>query len=232
MEDFSYIKRNFDAVTAELREISASLGREAPTLCAVTKSGSDDELIALAACGVTDIGENRPQELVRRAALLHAAGYSPRLHEIGNLQKNKVRQVIPVASLIQSVGSLALAAFISDKATDSGITVPVLAEINSGEEENKGGILPGVAEETAAAMAALPGIRLIGLMTMGPAVGEGEIRPYFRLTREIFDALRARGVFETDAPTLSMGMSDSYRTAIEEGATLVRIGRRLFSKEQ
>ena len=228
MEDFSYIKRNFDAVTTELREISASLGREVPTLCAVTKSGSDDELIALAACGVTDIGENRPQELVRRAALLHAAGYSPRLHEIGNLQKNKVRQVIPVASLIQSVGSLSLAAFI----TDSGITVPVLAEINSGEEENKGGILPGVAEKTAVAMAALPGIRLIGLMTMGPAVGEGEIRPYFRLTREIFDALRARGVFETDAPTLSMGMSDSYRTAIEEGATLVRIGRRLFSKEQ
>ena len=225
---FDYIKSNVDTLLSEIKTLEKKHGREI-TLVAVTKSGSDEELLALMECGVTDIGENRPQELRRRGDLLHSAGHCPKLHEIGNLQRNKVKMIIEDVQLIHSLDSLPLAEEIDKQARKAGRVVDVLVEINSAEEEQKGGIMPGLAEEFITELARYENIRVRGLMTMGPVVDDPEeLRPYFRLTRELYDILNER--FDFMGGILSMGMSDSYAVAIEEGATLVRVGRKLFNR--
>ena len=227
---YEYIKKNYDALLSEIDGLCSALGRDAVTLVAVTKSGSDEELLALAACGVTDIGENRPQELVRRGDILTSAGFTPRLHEIGNLQKNKVRHIIDRVHMIHSLDSLSLAEEIDKRARAAGRRVPVLIEINSAEEEAKGGIAPSEAEDFFLRVRELDALIVSGLMTMGPVSDNPEdMRPYFRKTREIFDTINNKYGFEGE-PTLSMGMSDSYRIAIEEGATLVRVGHKIFER--
>lgn len=225
---FDYIKRNVDSLKEEIKTLEKKYGREI-TLVAVTKSGSDEELIALMECPVTDIGENRPQELRRRGDLLHSAGHSPKLHEIGNLQRNKVKMIIEDVTLIHSLDSLPLAEEIDKQARKTGRVVDVLVEINSAEEEQKGGIMPSDAEGFITKLAEYENIRVRGLMTMGPVVDDPEeLRPYFRLTRELYDRLNR--MFDFNGGILSMGMSDSYAVAIEEGATLVRVGRKLFNR--
>jgi len=227
MSELGYIKENYESLVGEIKALSAKYSR-AVTLVAVTKSGNDDELLALGAAGVSDVGENRPGELKRRGELLLSEGYSPRLHEIGSLQRNKVKYIIDRVHLIHSLDSLQLAAEIDRQAKKVGRRVPVLIEINSGKEESKGGILPEDAEEFAREVRKFDSLILSGLMTMGPNLPDPELlRPYFRATKEIFDRMERDGAFEGE-PILSMGMSDSYRQAIEEGSTLVRVGRRLF----
>lgn len=228
MEGFEYIKSNFESLLSEVKELSVKVGREV-TLVAVTKSGSDAELLALAEAGVADIGENRPGELRRRGDLLRESGYSPRLHEIGNLQRNKVKLIIKDVSLIHSLDSLALAKEVDKQAESVGRVVPVLIEINSAREEQKGGILPEDAESFLLSLKELSHIKVMGLMTMGPVCDDPEeLRPYFRLTKELFDRLNK--MFDSDNAILSMGMSDSYAVAIEEGSTMVRVGRKLFNR--
>lgn len=231
MSEYGYVRENYEQLLRQIGEYEAQYGRKI-TLVAVTKSGSDDELIALAKAGVTDIGENRPGELKRRGELLKDNGFTPRLHEIGNLQRNKVKLVIDIASLIHSVGKLELAEEISRQAVKLGIIVPVLIEVNSAREENKGGAYPEEAESLFLKVRALPGISVKGLMTMGPAIHDAEeMRPYFKLTKEIFDRINKDYGFDGDG-ILSMGMSDSYAVAIEEGSTLIRVGRKLFDKNE
>ena len=225
---FEYIKRNLDSLTEEIKTLEKKYGREI-TLVAVTKRGSDEELIALAECGIANIGENRPQELRRRGDLLHSAGHSPKLHEIGNLQRNKVKMIIEDVTLIHSLDSLPLAEEIDKQARKAGRVVDVLVEINSACESQKGGIMPSDAEEFITELGRYENIRVRGLMTMGPVVDDPEeLRPYFRLTRELYDRLNRK--FDFGGGILSMGMSDSYAVAIEEGATLVRVGRKLFNR--
>ena len=220
--DYAYIKENLRALLREIDGLSD--GREV-TLVAVTKSGTDEELIALAEAGVTDVGENRPQELARRGALLAERGYAPRLHEIGNLQKNKVRLIAEGVALIHSLDSYELALEIDKRARAYGRRIPVLIEVNSAREEAKGGVMPEECEALARRISALDCIEL-----MGPVVDDCElIRPYFALTKRLFDDLTEKRLLGEGA-ILSMGMSDSYRVAIEEGSTLVRVGRRLFKK--
>ena len=229
MANFDYIHKNFEALTEEIRSLAEKQGRGV-TLVAVTKSGSDEELCALAESGALDIGENRPGELKRRGDLLKEKGFTPALHEIGNLQRNKVKLIIESVSLIHSLDNLALAEEINKQAGKVGRRIPVLIEINSAREEQKDGIMPEDAEAFVKEVKKLPNLAVMGLMTMGPVVDDPEeIRPYFRLTREIFDRLNRTCGFEGEG-ILSMGMSDSYRVAIEEGSTLVRVGRRLFNK--
>lgn len=223
-----YVEKNLTELLSEIKTLEKKYGREV-TLVAVTKSGSDEELIALAECGMTDMGENRPQELRRRADILKDKGLTPRLHEIGNLQKNKVKMIIEDVSLIHSLDSLSLAEEIDKQAKRVGRVVDVLVEINSAREEQKGGILPEHAEEFILSLGRLEGLRVCGLMTMGPVVDDPEeMRPYFRQTKELYDVLNRKSLFE--GGILSMGMSDSYVVAIEEGATLVRVGRKLFNR--
>ncbi len=228
MSDYGYVKKNYGSLRRELDELGKKYNRPITLVC-VTKSGTDEELLALAEAGATDIGENRPQELSRRGKLLRDAGLKVNLHEIGNLQTNKVKLVLD-AALIHSVGKLSLAEEISKRAESAGICVPVLIEVNSAGEENKGGVSPEGAEELLKEMLKLRGILPVGLMTMGPPTEDGELlRPYFRQTRELFDYLNEKYGFEGGG-ILSMGMTHSYRVAIEEGATLVRVGRRLFTR--
>ena len=228
MEHFDYIKDNYIALKNEIEELAKRAGREV-TLVAVTKSGSDEELVALADAGVGDIGENRPGELQRRGELLLSKGYAPRLHEIGNLQRNKVKLIIDRVELIHSLDSLSLAEEINKQAGRIGRRVKVLIEINSARETQKGGILPEDAEEFYLSIKDMPSIEFVGLMTMGPVCEDPEeLRPYFRETKELFDRLNRDRDF--NGRVLSMGMSDSYAVAIEEGATLVRVGRKLFNR--
>lgn len=228
MEPYAYLSENLAAVKDTIARHSG--GRRDPvTLVAVTKSASDEELLALAALGVHDMAENRPQEVLRRKRLLDDAGYAVRMHEIGHLQTNKVKSILPVTAMIHSLSSLPLAEEIERRAAALGITMPVLVEINSAKEESKSGIYPEDALRFYDAVRGFSHLKMCGVMTMGPVTEDPEaIRPYFRLTKKIFDTIGEQYGYETDSPVLSMGMSDSYGVAVEEGSTLVRVGRRLF----
>ena len=231
MSGYEYVKKNYENL---LKEISGyeELYKRSITVVAVTKSGSDEELLSLVKAGASDLAENRPGELKRRADLLREAGYAPRFHEIGNLQRNKVKLVVNEAALIHSVGKYELAEEISQQATKLGITVPVLIEINSANEDAKGGVAPKDAEELFLKVRELPSLSVRGIMTMGPALDNAEdMRPYFRLTKEIFDRINTKHGYDGDG-ILSMGMSNSYAVAIEEGSTLIRVGRKLFEKNE
>ncbi len=231
MGEYGYVRKNYEELLVEIGEYERRYNRRI-TLVAVTKSGSDEELAALAEAGARDVGENRPTELKRRAELLRERGYRPRFHQIGNLQRNKVKLVVNEASLIHSVGKLGLAEEISRQAERLGITVPVLIEINSAREEAKGGVLPEEAEALFLKVRELPAVSVMGLMTMGPALDDAAaMRPYFRLTKEIFDRINKAYGFAGEG-ILSMGMSNSYAVAIEEGSTLIRVGRKLFDKNE
>lgn len=225
-----HIKDNYDALCREIDEAVNKRGGGAVKLVSVTKSGTDEELLSLVEAGAADIGENRPQELVRRGELLRTNGFAPKLHEIGNLQKNKVRHIIESVYMIHSVDSLELAREIDKRAKAIGRRVPILIEVNSGREEAKGGVMPEDAEALFLEVRELDSLIVSGLMTMGPVTDDPEnLRPYFRSTRELFDHLNTEYGFEGE-PTLSMGMSDNFRVAIEEGSTLVRVGSRIFKK--
>lgn len=228
MESYSYLRENLDAVKDTVLRHGAGRGDKV-TIVAVTKSASDEELLALAALGVCDMAENRPQEVLRRKRLLDEAGYAVRMHEIGHLQTNKVKSILPVTAMIHSLSSLPLAEEIERRAAALGIRMPVLIEINSAKEESKSGIFPEDAPRFYESVRPFPHLALCGVMTMGPLTEDPEaIRPYFRMTKKIFDTIGEQYGYDTDAPVLSMGMSDSYGVAVEEGSTLVRVGRRLF----
>lgn len=234
MTDYSYIRQNLTTVLAELSAHAARGGYPTPQLVAVTKSAGDEEVLALAACGVTAMAENRVQNFNARYALLHMHGYNPAMHLIGSLQTNKVKYVAEGAALIQSLDSLRLAAEIERQAVRVGRRIDVLCEVNSGREEVKGGLLPEQVLPFCRMVAKghYPHLVLRGLMTMAPAMKmEDEYRPYFHKTRELYESAIAEGLFEGN-PILSMGMSDSYRIAAEEGATMVRVGRGLFQKQR
>ncbi len=229
MNGFEYIKDNLADLKKEISELAEPKGQSV-TLVAVTKSGSDEELLALAGFGAADIGENRPQELKRRGDLLKEAGFTPCLHEIGNLQRNKVKMIAESVTLIHSLDSYELAKEIDRQAKKYNRVIPVLIEINSAEEVQKGGVMPCDAIHFCKSLSEFDNLAVSGLMTMGPVCDEPEdIRPYFRRTKELFDKMKAENLFVGEG-VLSMGMSDSYRVAIEEGSTLVRVGRRLFIK--
>ena len=230
MEDFAYIRRNLEAVRGELQAAAARAGRPVPTLVAVTKSAGDDEVLALAALGGVEMAENRVPCFRARRDLLAANGYDVPLHLIGSLQTNKVKYIVRDAATVQSLDSLRLAAEMEKQAEKAGCMLRVLIEVNSGMEENKGGFAPEDVLPIHAALTggAYPHLAVAGLMTMGPVLErEEDYRPYFRLTRALFDEIAARDGFFGEG-VLSMGMSDSFRVATEEGATMVRVGRRLF----
>ena len=242
MADFSYIKENLDRVRERLLAAARRGGYPTPRLIAVTKSASDEEVEALLSYGVDAIAENRPQMFTAREAILArvnaeraVSGREPlptEMHLIGHLQTNKARLVVGRAASIQSLDSERLALEIEKQAAAKGVLQPVLIEINSGREEQKGGILPEEAEAFAKRVSSLPHLSLAGLMTIGPVLAcREDYRPYFCETRALMHALTAQGLLP-GAPTLSMGMSDSYRVAAEEGATQLRIGRALFRREE
>ena len=189
-----------------------------------TKTQNVDDINYLISKGVKIIGENRVNELVEKYD-----GYdkSAELHFIGTLQKNKVKYIIDKVSLIHSVDSLSLAMEIDKRAKKIGKVMDVLIEVNSGREENKGGIMPEDVEEFLESVKSLDSVSVRGLMTMAPRCeSREEYLKYFSLTKELFDKLFS----DKENAILSMGMSESYEYAIEAGATLVRVGSKIFGR--
>lgn len=212
-------------------------------LVAVTKTVEIDVIRAAMEAGLVDLGESRVQELVKRAGMVreylsrrrriehHESVIDPCWHMIGHIQRNKVRSLLPWVDLIHSLDSLRLADEISVEAVKIGRTVPCLIELNVSGEKTKGGIAVGAASHFAQHVSTLPGIKIVGLMTMAPlAEDQEETRPYFRRLREILDDMRTDEGIIPDARELSMGMSHDFEVAIEEGATMIRIGTALFEE--
>jgi PLP dependent protein len=150
-------------------------------------------------------------------------------HFIGHLQTNKVRRAVEIFNLIETVDSLKLGHELDRRSREQGKIMPVFIEVNSGRESQKSGVLPEDAEGLIRELARLPGLKVEGLMTMGPETGNPEdSRPYFRITKEIFDRLNYLSIPGVEMVSLSMGMSHSYLVAIEEGANMVRLGTVIF----
>ena len=232
-EAFPYIARNVKTLLEALADTAKAAGVPTPRLIPVTKSAAPDEFLALVRAYPAAAAENRVQAWKERCELLASAGLpDPEWHLIGSLQVNKVKYVAGKVALIQSADSEKLIREIGRIADARGVRQDILIEVNSGREPDKGGVLPENAEALADLARTVPGVRLTGLMTMGPVLPDPDAyRPYFALTRELFDRFAAAGLFETDSPILSMGMSDSYLAAVREGATMVRVGRALFRHE-
>jgi hypothetical protein len=227
-----------ERVLSNLREvrgrIAASAARsgrraEAVRLVAVTKTAAEETIRTLVEAGQRDLGESRAQQLRDRARDL--AGLPIAWHMIGRLQRKNAKYVVPAAAMIHSVDSLELAEEIGRRATASaGRAAPVvcLLEINSGEEQ-KAGVPPDAAPAIARAVAAVPGIALAGLMTMAPLADDPQtVRPVFAAMRELLERINCDGGLPQPLTELSMGMSQDYEAAIEEGATIVRVGTALF----
>ncbi|MHB8095222.1 MAG: YggS family pyridoxal phosphate-dependent enzyme [Candidatus Aminicenantales bacterium] len=195
-------------------------------LVAAAKSQPVDRIQDAIDAGVRTIGENYVQEAEAHFA---AIGGRAAWHFIGHLQKNKARKAAPIFDMIETLDSADLAAELDKRCGLLGRTIAALIEINSGREPQKFGVFPERAEALVREVAGLANVRILGLMTMGPFEGDPEnARPYFRETKKTFDALRALGIPGIEMTILSMGMTNSYRVAIEEGATMVRIGTKIF----
>ena len=214
----SAVAENVKAILAELPP-----GVE---LVAAAKTKTPAEVLEAIEAGVRIIGENYVQDAQAAFAVV---GRRPRWHFIGRLQTNKVKRAVEIFDVIETVDSLDIAREIGKRSAALGKTMPVLVEINSGEEDRKAGVRPAEAEAFVRAIAEIPHVAVRGLMTMGPDEGEPErFRPYFRTTREIFAAVGRLGLPGVEMRWLSMGMTNSYRVAIEEGANLVRLGTKIF----
>ncbi|MBN1770222.1 MAG: YggS family pyridoxal phosphate-dependent enzyme [Deltaproteobacteria bacterium] len=215
---------------AEVRETIAAAARRAGrdpaavTLVAVSKTHGPEAIRAAFAAGQLDFGENYTQELAaKRAALADLPGL--RWHMIGHLQRNKVKLVVPGVHLLQTVDSPRLAEALDRRLAEHDGRLDVLVQVDVAGEEQKAGAAPDEVPALVDALRARPRLRLRGLMAIPPWTLDGEgSRPYFRALRE----LAGRLGLAPDERELSMGMSDSYAVAVEEGATLVRVGTAIF----
>ncbi|HEY3488497.1 MAG TPA: YggS family pyridoxal phosphate-dependent enzyme [Candidatus Deferrimicrobiaceae bacterium] len=222
------VRERVAEVRGRIAQAAARAGRrpEEVLLVGVSKRQPVDKLLEAHAAGVTVFGENYLQEAEGKVAALSDATW----HFIGGLQGNKVKKAVSLFSCIQTVDSARLAAEISRRAAEAGRTMPLLIEVNVGGEESKGGVdpegLPGLVE----AIGKMPNLALRGLMAIPPMTGDAEgSRPYFARLRTLLASVRGVAPGMTE---LSMGMSDDYETAIEEGATMVRIGTALFGARE
>jgi hypothetical protein len=193
---------------------------------AAAKQRTLDEVETVIQAGITHIGHNYIHEAQEMVPTL---GDKATWHMIGHLQRNKAAHATRLFDMIETLDSVRLAATIEGHCAQTGKVMPVLIEVNSGREPNKTGILPEEAEDLVGAIADMEHIRIKGLMTMGPLSNNPEeFRPYFRAIRQVFERLSALTLPNVTMRYLSMGMSDSYKIALEEGANIVRIGIKLF----
>lgn len=214
-----------DIIKKNIATIKDSLPEEV-VLVAAAKTRSVEEVKASIQAGIKIIGYNYVQEAEQIKQELED---SVQWHMIGHLQRNKVKKAIKLFDMIETVDSLKLAKEINKFCALSGKVMPVLVEINSGKESNKTGVLPSNVETLIQQINNLPFIKIQGLMTMGPRFGNPEdARPYFKVAKGIFDRIKNKKFPNVEMRYLSMGMSNSYKIAIEEGANIVRIGTQLF----
>ncbi len=234
------IERNLRRVREDIAAACGRAGRTAEevSIVAVTKSVDLEAIKALLDAGLRDLGENRAQQLIRRAAETEAhvrRRRSPlplpvRWHMVGHLQRNKVRSVLSCAEVIHSVDSLRLAEEIHNRAEHLGRVVNVFLQVNCSEEEQKFGVAVGAAVHLGELICTLRHLRLVGLMTLAPLTDDPQLaRPSFVRLRELFEEMRAEKIGGEHFRHLSMGMSQDYAVAVEEGATVLRIGTALFA---
>jgi pyridoxal phosphate enzyme (YggS family) len=227
--DRQKLGENLLRVRERIAEAAGRGGRrpEAVRLVAVTKTANVATIRELVGLGQCDLGENRAQALLARADAL-ADLPDVRWHMIGHLQRNKVRHVLAHAACLHAVDSLPLAGEIEKRAAAAERTAELMIEVNVSGEAGKFGVAPEAAGDLAAAIGAMPHCRCVGLMTMAPLVEDPEAaRPVFAALRRLRDAVRDGGV--ASCVQLSMGMSNDYEVAVEEGATVCRIGTALFA---
>ena len=214
------IKQNVSQILSELPD--------GVHLVAAAKARQPEEVLEAVESGVEIVGENYVQEAERAYQVV---GNRVKWHFIGHLQKNKVKKAVGIFDMIETVDSVEIAREIDKRCAQIGKVMPILIEVNSGREKQKSGALPENVEQLAREISAFQNIRLMGLMTMGPRFGNPEdSRPYFMETKKIFDKIKQLNLPNIEMRYLSMGMTNSYKVAIEEGANIVRIGSKIFGE--
>ena len=221
------IAQNILAVREEMANACARAGRplDSVQLVAVSKYQDTERMAEAVEAGITTFGENHAQELTEKKTFFEQHGCT--VHFIGQLQTNKIKYVCGFADLIESVDRENLATQLQQKAETRGIVQDVLIQVNIGAEDQKGGVPDEDLDSFAESFALCANLRLRGLMCVPPAVEAEQARAYFRKMRAHYDRLRA-GRNPEVFDTLSMGMSHDFAVAIEEGATQVRVGSRIF----
>jgi PLP dependent protein len=218
---------SYHSIKKSVREIFQTLPKDV-ILVAASKTRSVEEVNEAIHRGVTIIGHNYVQEAEQMYPFVKD---KVKWHLIGHLQSNKAKKASQIFDMIETIDSYKVASAVNRYCEKINKVMPVLVEVNSGRESNKTGILPENAESLIRKISSLKHVHIQGLMTMGPRFGNPEdSRPYFKKTKALFDHLRQAGIPHTEFKYLSMGMSNSYKIAIEEGANIVRIGTRLFGK--
>ncbi|MHC4130719.1 MAG: YggS family pyridoxal phosphate-dependent enzyme [Planctomycetota bacterium] len=222
--------------------VCARVGRDAGDvkLVVVTKAAELDQIKEVVSLGIVDLGENRVQRLKKISAqveeFLNENPGDSKLpqnvnwHMVGHLQRNKVRQVLPIASLIHSVDTLRLAEELNSAAEKINVNARVLLQVNTSEEPQKYGVPVGAAIHLAEQIQTMPKIQLVGLMTMAPLTRNKDIiRACFARSQELFVELKGEKIVGRNFTELSMGMSSDYQAAVEHGATILRIGSAIFA---
>lgn len=198
------------------------------TLVAAAKTRTPEEIIEAINAGITIIGENYIQEAERAYQVI---GNRVKWHFIGSLQKNKVSKAVKIFDMIETIDSPDIAMEIDRRCVQIGKSMPVLIEVNSGRERQKTGVFPDKLEDMIREVSNCRNVSVMGLMTMGPMEGNPEdSRPFFRETKNLFDKIKRLDIPGIEMHYLSMGMTNSYRVALEEGANIVRIGTRIFGE--
>ena len=222
------LKENYDAVAKKVKDACERAGRSADevTIIAVSKTKPLSDIVELQQYGVMDFGENKVQELCAKYEEIEK---QVRWHLIGHLQTNKVKYIVDKVELIHSVDSLKLAKQISKEALKKKVTVPILIQVNVAQEETKFGLETEEVMALISEAAKLPNIKIKGLMTIAPFVDDPEDnRQYFRMLKQLFVDIGAKNFDNVDMTILSMGMTNDYEVAVEEGATMVRVGTGIF----
>ena len=230
MNRLSYMDQNFKEISTRIRAAEQRADREGVCLIAAVKYTDAEHINYLhRELGVNDVGENRVQQLLEHWETVDRDGLN--FHFIGKLQTNKVKYIADKVCMIHSLDSLRLAAEIERQMAKLGRKMDVLVEINSGAEENKSGIAPEEAADFCAALADFEHLNLRGFMTMAPKCEEKEdYRKFFQETFRIGLDIWSKTLHNIGRPLFSMGMSESFEIAIEEGADMVRVGRSLFAE--
>ena len=216
-----------------IRENVKTLLEELPDgveLVGAAKGRTAREIEEAIDAGLKIVGENYIQETL---PVQNRVSRDVEWHFIGHLQRNKVKQAVGIFDMLESLDSLPLAEEIDKRCGEINKVMSALVEVNSGREEQKFGVLPEDVEELVRKASTLPNIKIMGLMTMGPRFGNPEdSRPYFIKTREIFEKIKRLNLPNVEMRYLSMGMTNSYRVALEEGANMVRIGTKIFGERR
>lgn len=222
------ILANLEQVHANIRSACDRSGRNAKevTLIAVSKTKPLQALQAAYDCGERHFGENKVQEILQKAPMLPDDLH---FHMIGHLQRNKVRQVLPYVTMIHSVDSLRLASEIQKEAERIDKVIDILLEVNVAKEESKFGFAADEVLDAISQICRFPNIKVCGLMTIAPFVENSEQnRPVFQKLFQLYVDIKHKNIDNTNMSVLSMGMTGDYQVAIEEGATMIRVGTGIF----